>query len=767
MDSPTRLILSNLPPSLTTPLLRSHLARCPPAPPRLTDCKILLKPDGTSRRIAFLGFNQTDDARRVLEWVAGTWIQGTHGGARINADWAKDAQDAPRPKKRAKLSASPSEAPTSLPVPAANDEQDRFAEFMAVMAPRRNRAVEENPEAAAASLLPSAPAPAPIYTPSSTAPVATKVETTTEPPAAEEARDGAAEDESLTDLEYMARRMKRSLEDAAGDDEDTPTWEQDEEDRPAEVEGTGSEPEPVDELNSTHRLLLDTARLFLRNLAFTITEADLRALLEPFGELHQIHIPMDPATQSGKGLAYATFASGESAVRAFEELDRRSFQGRLLHILPAIGRQTGETSSGKPATLKGERLEARKTEASKGLSWGTLYMNSDAVMSSVADRLKVSKSELLDPSSNNAAVRLALAETHVIAETKKYFENEGVDLASLASRGPRSSTTILVKNIPYNTTTATLSALFAPFGTIARLLLPPAGTMAIVEMGDPTAASDAWRNLVYKKLGGSVLYLEKAAAGVWNGAGAAASQSTSTTTSPTISTPSEDAGATGGEEGSTLFVKNLSFATTSDTLKAAFASLPDFLFARVQTKPNPKEAGRTLSMGFGFVGFRTAAAAAAALKAKDKFFLEGHQLEIRFAQRGKESSTPASSSKSSKSTSTSTKLIVKNIPFEATRKEIRELFSAYGQLKSVRLPRKFDHKTRGFAFLDFASRRDAEAAFGALEHTHLLGRHLVLQWAEEGEADVDGLRARTGFSETKIGGRKAKFAMTQEPDSEV
>jgi len=44
-------------------------------------------------------------------------------------------------------------------------------------------------------------------------------------------------------------------------------------------------------------------------------------------------------------------------------------------------------------------------------------------MSSVADRLKVSKSELLDPSSNNAAVRLALAETHVIAETKKYFEN--------------------------------------------------------------------------------------------------------------------------------------------------------------------------------------------------------------------------------------------------------------------------------------------------------------------------------------------------------
>lgn len=51
-------------------------------------------------------------------------------------------------------------------------------------------------------------------------------------------------------------------------------------------------------------------------------------------------------------------------------------------------------------------------------------------MSSVADRLKVDKAELLDPSSNNAAVRLALAETHVIAETKKYFENVRISASS-------------------------------------------------------------------------------------------------------------------------------------------------------------------------------------------------------------------------------------------------------------------------------------------------------------------------------------------------
>ena len=70
-------------------------------------------------------------------------------------------------------------------------------------------------------------------------------------------------------------------------------------------------------------------------------------------------------------------------------------------------------------------------------------------------------------------------------------------------------------------------------------------------------------------------------------------------------------------------------------------------------------------------------------------------------------------------------------------------YSAHGQLKSVRLPKRFDYRSRGFAFLDFISRREAESAYAALKHTHLLGRHLVLEWAEE-EPDIDALRRKAG-----------------------
>jgi multiple RNA-binding domain-containing protein 1 len=46
--------------------------------------------------------------------------------------------------------------------------------------------------------------------------------------------------------------------------------------------------------------------------------------------------------------------------------------------------------------------------------------------------------------------------------------------------------------------------------------------------------------------------------------------------------------------------------------------------------------------------------------------------------------------------------------------------------------------------LEFVTRHEAENAYAALRHTHLLGRHLVIEWAEEAEQDLDVLRAKAG-----------------------
>lgn len=90
---PTRLLLTQLHPSVSAAHLRAHLERCPSpsaAATAVTDLKVLSRPDGTSRCIAFAGFKRHLDADRVREWVDGTWVAGDRGGARVKADWAKE-----------------------------------------------------------------------------------------------------------------------------------------------------------------------------------------------------------------------------------------------------------------------------------------------------------------------------------------------------------------------------------------------------------------------------------------------------------------------------------------------------------------------------------------------------------------------------------------------------------------------------------------------------------------------------------------------------
>lgn len=294
--------------------------------------------------------------------------------------------------------------------------------------------------------------------------------------------------------------------------------------------------------------------------------------------------------------------------------------------------------------------------------------------------------------------------------------------------------------------------------------------MAVLEMANADDARVAFKALAYKRMGNAVVYLEKAPRHVWSSNGAKRKMDPVAPATAEQTTTAEDAKdlELQGEAGSTLFVKNLNFTTTTAALASAFRPLSEFLFARVQTKPDPKrptDAEARLSMGFGFVGFRTVDAASQALKAMNGHRVDGHALEVKFAQRGHDEAD-REDGKPRKSTSTSSKLVIKNLPFEASKKEVRELFGSYGNLKSVRLPKKMDRSTRGFAFIEYVSRKEAEQAMAALRHTHLLGRHLVCDFADEEAQDIEALRVKSGAHLLKDGrpASRRKFAGLDEGD---
>ena len=83
-------------------------------------------------------------------------------------------------------------------------------------------------------------------------------------------------------------------------------------------------------------------------------------------------------TKESKGLAFVTYAQSQDALVAFRALDKKPFQGRLLHIIGAVDKQNSAAiteGTSKPKTLKEQRNEKRKAAAGKDFNWSVLYMN--------------------------------------------------------------------------------------------------------------------------------------------------------------------------------------------------------------------------------------------------------------------------------------------------------------------------------------------------------------------------------------------------------
>jgi multiple RNA-binding domain-containing protein 1 len=309
----------------------------------------------------------------------------------------------------------------------------------------------------------------------------------------------------------------------------------------------------------------------------------------------------------------------------------------------------------------------------------TALIQSDAVASSIASRLNIPKSDILNPESSttSSAVKLALAETHIITETKKYLEEQGVDLEAFTRPTTvRSQTTILVKNIPYGTSVDELREAFSSHGRLKRLLMPPAGTIAIVEFAEAKDAGKAYISLAYKRMKNSITYLEKAPEGLFDRAPAIKGKEDRETSASATADPKISEEEQAIVPGSTIHLGNLSFGTTTDRLRSVFHHLPGFLYARVATKADPSKPGVLLSQGFGFVGFKDADSAAKAIKGMRGFVLDGHVLKVNFAGRGQgmevEKSAKAGEEKGKEHKKT--KMVVKNLPFEANKKELWELF---------------------------------------------------------------------------------------------
>lgn len=363
------------------------------------------------------------------------------------------------------------------------------------------------------------------------------------------------------------------------------------------------------------------------------------------------------------------FKNPDEAVEAYLDNDNTIFQGRLLHIISAKAKKDTKLDEFEISKLplKKQKEIKRKQDASRAtFNWNSLYLNADAVMSTIASRMGISKAELLDPTSSDAAVKQAHAETHIIQETKSYFAQHGVDLEAF-QKSAKGDLAVLVKNVPHGVTPDELRKLFEEHGTITKFLMPPTGMTAIVEFSNAAEAKSAFVSLSYRKMKDSILYLEKAPKDLFN-----KDMVSNIPVAKPLETPGaklsatdllEEAPESESTNTATLFVRNLNFTTTTERLTEAFKPLSGFRSAKVKTKIDPKRG--VLSMGFGFVEFTSPETAAAALRTMDGHSLEGHNLQIRGSHKGADAAEERRKDDAAKKAA-STKILIKNLPFEAS-----------------------------------------------------------------------------------------------------
>lgn len=137
----------------------------------------------------------------------------------------------------------------------------------------------------------------------------------------------------------------------------------------------------------------ESGKLFFRNLAYTISEADLQKVFEPFGPVADINVPVDATTRKIKGFGTVTFVMPEHAVKAYSSLNGTMIHGRMFHLLPGkMDDKERDSDDGSDATnYKKKKDDKLRKNAGSSYNWNTLFLGPNAVAEVLSKDYQMSK----------------------------------------------------------------------------------------------------------------------------------------------------------------------------------------------------------------------------------------------------------------------------------------------------------------------------------------------------------------------------------------
>ncbi len=81
------------------------------------------------------------------------------------------------------------------------------------------------------------------------------------------------------------------------------------------------------------------SKLYVGNIGYTVSEHQLRELFSQAGEVKDVTMILDPATQQTRGFSFVEMATPEGAQKAIEMFDNQEFEGRRIKVSMARPRE--------------------------------------------------------------------------------------------------------------------------------------------------------------------------------------------------------------------------------------------------------------------------------------------------------------------------------------------------------------------------------------------------------------------------------------------
>lgn len=344
----SRLIVRGLPSYLTDARLREHFSQ----KGAVTDVKLMRRPDGTSRKFGFVGYRSEQEAQQALDYFNRTFIDTSRISIELAKKIGDEELVQQREERRNRRNAGAGPEGSASTSDARKRKADKsdtqqeegsgkkkpkkggaisFEEFMSVMQPKAKRKAWQNEDALPEQTMQDIVAPEQAIqkkaarkalkkADAAAAATATAESTAAQPDSGREETpepDAAANDVGLTDEEYMRLRMKHRV----GTDLDTleqsssgPQFEQSDNEKDDDDAAADSDPESEDEpihdqgfeckqaemqrkaqqaAEKDQKLvdqIMESGRLFIRNLPFAASGDEILAFFESFGTVKQVSV---------------------------------------------------------------------------------------------------------------------------------------------------------------------------------------------------------------------------------------------------------------------------------------------------------------------------------------------------------------------------------------------------------------------------------------------------------------------------------------------